>query len=91
MDWKIRNIRLQELRDIYLEKLEKVTYQLYESHLRNDIIKQEELDEEIKSYYQHTQPSLQEFYSHYAAQWEHFIIGKTKCERYKKRNAIIRV
>ncbi|QTO24703.1 MULTISPECIES: VWA domain-containing protein [unclassified Bacteroides] len=72
MDWKIRNIRLQELRDIYLEKLEKVTYQLYESHLRNDIIKQEELDEEIKSYYQHTQPSLQEFYSHYAAQWEHF-------------------
>lgn len=62
MDWKIRNIRLQELRDIYLEKLEKVTYQLYESHLRNDIIKQEELDEEIKSYYQHTQPSLQEFY-----------------------------
>ena len=61
MDWKIRNIRLQELRDIYLEKLEKVTYQLYESHLRNDIIKQEELDEEIKSYYQHTQPSLQSY------------------------------
>lgn len=27
------------------------------------------------SYYQHTQPSLQEFYSHYATQWEHFYEG----------------
>lgn len=72
MDWKIRNIRLQELREIYQEKLKNIAYRVYESHFQNGIVKQEELEGEIMSYYQHTQPSLQEFYSHYATQWEHF-------------------
>ena len=63
MDWKIRNIRLQELREIYQEKLKNIAYRVYESHFQNGIVKQEELEGEIMSYYQHTQPSLQEFYS----------------------------
>ena len=75
MDWKIRNIRLQELREIYQEKLKNIAYRVYESHFQNGIVKQEELEGEIMSYYQHTQPSLQEFYSHYATQWEHFYEG----------------
>lgn len=61
MDWKIRNIRLQELREIYQEKLKNIAYRVYESHFQNGIVKQEELEGEIMSYYQHTQPSLQEF------------------------------
>ena len=59
MDWKIRNIRLQELREIYQEKLKNIAYRVYESHFQNGIVKQEELEGEIMSYYQHTQPSLQ--------------------------------
>ena len=47
MDWKIRNIRLQELREIYQEKLKNIAYRVYESHFQNGIVKQEELEGEI--------------------------------------------
>ena len=40
--------------------------------LHNLIIKPEELDTDIRQYFRHTLPSLQEFYSQYAAQWEYF-------------------
>ena len=41
MDWKIRNIRLQELREIYQEKLKNIAYRVYESHFQNGIVKQD--------------------------------------------------
>lgn len=72
MDWKIRNIRLREIQNIYLEKLKVSTYNLYEPLLQREIVRSQELDENIMQYYNQTQPSLQEFYSHYAPQWERF-------------------
>lgn len=50
MDWKIRNIRLQELREIYQEKLKNIAYRVYESHFQNGIVKQEDLKGEIMSF-----------------------------------------
>lgn len=72
MDWRTRNIRLKELQDIYHTKLKELTYNLFDPQIRNNVIKTAELDGDIWLYYKHTQPSLQEFYSHYAAQWERF-------------------
>ena len=72
MNKRTESIRLKHLQDIYYEKLQRIAYDVYDEQLHNLIIRPEELDADIHRYFRHTQPSLQDFYSHYASQWEYF-------------------
>ncbi len=72
MNKRTESIRLKHLQDIYYEKLQEIAYDVYDEQLHNLIIRPEELDADIHRYFRHTQPSLQDFYSHYASQWEYF-------------------
>lgn len=72
MNKKTETIRLKDLHDIYYRKLQAIAYEVYNEQLHNLIVRPEELDTDIRQYHQHSLPSLQVFYSHYAAQWEHF-------------------
>ena len=72
MNKRTESIRLKHLQDIYYEKLQGIAYDVYDEQLHNLIIRPEELDADIHRYFRHTQPSLQDFYSHYASQWEYF-------------------
>lgn len=60
------------MHDIYYEQLQTIAYGVYDAQLHHFIIRPEELDADIRQYFHHTLPSLQEFYSHYASQWESF-------------------
>ena len=70
MNKRTESIRLKHLQDIYYEKLQGIAYDVYDEQLHNLIIRPEELDADIHLYFRHTQPSLQDFYSRYASQWE---------------------
>lgn len=72
MNKRTENIRLKHLQDIYYEKLQGIAYGALDEQLHNRIIRPEELDVDIHVYYRHTLPSLQDFYSRYASQWEYF-------------------
>lgn len=72
MNKRTGTIRLKELQDRYYDRLQEIAYEVYDEQLHNLIIKPEELDTDIRQYFRHTLPSLQEFYSRYAAQWEYF-------------------
>ncbi|NDV66329.1 VWA domain-containing protein [Bacteroides sp. 224] len=72
MNRKTENIRLKELHRIYYDKLQKTGYGIYNEQLHNQIVKPEELDTDILLYFRKTLPSLQEFYSKYASQWEYY-------------------
>lgn len=72
MNKRTESIRLKHLQDIYYEKLQGIAYEVYDEQLHNLIIRPEELDADIHLYFRHTQPSLQDFYSRYASQWEYF-------------------
>lgn len=72
MNKRTENIRLKHLQDIYYEKLQGIAYGALDEQLHNRIICPEELDADIHVYYRHTLPSLQDFYSRYASQWEYF-------------------
>ena len=72
MNKRTGTIRLKELQDRYYDRLQEIAYEVYDEQLHNLIIKPEELDTDIRQYFRHTLPSLQEFYSQYAAQWEYF-------------------
>ncbi|WP_294471513.1 VWA domain-containing protein [uncultured Bacteroides sp.] len=72
MNKRTETIRLKYLQDIYYEKLQGIAYGVFDEHLHNRIIRPEELDADIHVYYRHTLPSLQDFYSRYASQWEYF-------------------
>ncbi len=72
MNRKTETIRLKQLQDIYYDRLQHLAYEIYNEQLHNLIIRPEELDEDIRLYFHQTQASLQEFYSHYASQWEYF-------------------
>lgn len=72
MNKRTESIRLKYLQDIYYEKLQRIAYDVYDEQLHNLIIRPEELDADIHQYFRHTQPSLQDFYSRYASQWEYF-------------------
>lgn len=72
MTRKTGTIRLKELQDRYYARLQEIGYEVFDEQLHNLIIKPEELDTDIRLYFRHTLPSLQEFYSRYAAQWEYF-------------------
>ena len=72
MNKRTESIRLKHLQDIYYEKLQGIAYDVYDEQLHNLIIRPEELDADIHLYFRHTQPSLQDFYSRYASQWEYF-------------------
>ena len=72
MNKRTESIRLKHLQDIYYEKLQGIAYDVYDEQLHNLVIRPEELDADIHRYFRHTQPSLQDFYSHYASQWEYF-------------------
>lgn len=72
MNKRTESIRLKHLQDIYYEKLQGIAYDVYDEQLHNQIIRPEELDADIHLYFRHTQPSLQDFYSRYASQWEYF-------------------
>lgn len=72
MNKRTENIRLKHLQDIFYEKLQSIAYQVYDEQLHNLIIRPEELDTDIHQYFRRTLPSLQDFYSHYASQWEYF-------------------
>lgn len=72
MNKRTGTIRLKELQDRYYDRLQDIAYEVYDEQLHNLIIKPEELDTDIRQYFRHTLPSLQEFYSRYASQWEYF-------------------
>lgn len=72
MTKRTESIRLKQLQEIYYEKLQGIAYQVYDEQLHNRIVLPEELDADIHLYFRHTLPSLQDFYSHYASQWEYF-------------------
>lgn len=72
MNKRTGSIRLKELQDRYYNRLQDIAYTVYDEQLHNLIIKPEELDNDIRQYFRHTLPSLQEFYSQYAGQWEYF-------------------
>lgn len=72
MNKRTGTIRLKELQDRYYDRLQEIAYEVYDEQLHNLIIKPEELDTDIRQYFRYTLPSLQEFYSQYAAQWEYF-------------------
>lgn len=72
MNKRTGSIRLKELQDRYYDRLQEIAYEVYDEQLHNLIIKPEELDTDIRQYFRYTLPSLQEFYSQYAAQWEYF-------------------
>lgn len=65
-------IRLKSLQDIFYEKLQSIAYEVYNEQLHNLVIRPEELDTDIHQYFRHTLPSLQNFYSRHASQWEYF-------------------
>lgn len=65
-------IRLKALQDCYYERLQTIAYEVYNEQLHNLIVRPEELDTDVRRYFHHTLPSLQDFYSHYASQWESF-------------------
>lgn len=72
MNKRTEIIRLKELQNIYYDKLQSIAYEVYDEHLHNLIIRPEELDADIRMYFRKTLASLQDFYSHYASQWEYF-------------------
>lgn len=72
MNKRTGTIRLKELQDRYYDRLQEIAYKVYDEQLHNLIIRPEELDMDIRQYFRYTLPSLQEFYSRYAAQWEYF-------------------
>lgn len=65
-------IRLKSLQDIFYEKLQSIAYEVYNEQLHNLVIRPEELDTDIHQYFRRTLPSLQDFYSRHASQWEYF-------------------
>lgn len=72
MNKRTESIRIKHLQEIYYKKLQRIAYDVYDWQLHNQIIRPEELDTDIHRYFHHTQPSLQDFYSRYASQWEYF-------------------
>lgn len=72
MNKRTETIRLSRLQDIFYEKLQTIAYDIYDEQLHNQIIRPEELDSDIHLYYRRMLPSLQDFYSRYASQWEYF-------------------
>lgn len=72
MNRKTGNIRLKELHRVYYKQLQETGYAVYNEQLHNQIVKPEELDTDIRLYFRKTLPSLQEFYSKYANQWEYY-------------------
>lgn len=72
MNKRTETIRLKHLQDIYYEKLQSIAYEIFDEQLHNLIIRPEELDADIHLYFRHTLPSLQDFYSRHASQWEYF-------------------
>ncbi|WP_455586007.1 VWA domain-containing protein [Bacteroides sp.] len=72
MNKRTGSIRLKELQDRYYDRLQEIAYEVYDEQLHNLIIRPEELDTDIRLYFRHTLPSLQEFYSRYTSQWEYF-------------------
>lgn len=72
MNKRTATIRLKELQHIYYDKLQTIAYEVYDEQLHNLIVRPEELDADVRQYFRHTLPSLQDFYSRYASQWESF-------------------
>lgn len=72
MNKRTATIRLKELQDIFYGKLQTIAYQVYDEQLHNQIVRPEELDADVRQYFRQTLPSLQDFYSRYASQWEAF-------------------
>ena len=72
MNKRTETIRLRRLQDIFYEKLQDIAYGVYDEQLHNLVIRPEELDSDIHLYFRRMLPSLQDFYSHYASQWEYF-------------------
>lgn len=72
MNKRTGTIRLKSLQDIFYEKLQSIAYEVYNEQLHNLIIRPEELDTDIHQYFRRTLPSLQDFYSRHASQWEYF-------------------
>lgn len=72
MNKRTGTIRLKSLQDIFYEKLQSIAYEVYNEQLHNLVIRPEELDTDIHQYFRHTLPSLQDFYSRHASQWEYF-------------------
>lgn len=72
MNKRTGTIRLKSLQDIFYEKLQSIAYEVYNEQLHNLVIRPEELDTDIHQYFRHTLPSLQNFYSRHASQWEYF-------------------
>lgn len=57
---------------IYSRELKKRTLKAFEADMATGILRKEELEEKIMSYYRKTTPSLQEFYSRYTPEWDAF-------------------
>lgn len=60
------------MQDRYYARLQDIAYEVYDEQLHNLIVKPEELDTDIRQYFRHTLPSLQDFYSRHPSQWEYF-------------------
>ena len=55
-----------------MDELRKRCERRYEEPLRQRLMTQGELEDMIWTYYKHTSPSLQEYYSRYTPEWEIF-------------------
>lgn len=52
MNKRTGTIRLKELQDRYYDRLQDIAYEVYDEQLHNLIIKPEELDTDIRQYFQ---------------------------------------
>ena len=69
---RTRNIRIDELKSAYLQRLRHRCFNLLKEELEAHAILPRELEAEIWNYYRRTLPSLQEYYSRYTPEWEVF-------------------
>lgn len=62
---------------VYFQELKDRTFGAYEEDVNNGIVRRRELEEKVLTYYRHTTPSLQEYYSRYTPEWEAFYASES--------------
>lgn len=74
---RIRNIRLNELKQLYYRMLQERAAVAWQDEIAAGIVLQCDLEEDLLAYYRRTVASVQEFYSRYSAEWETYAASET--------------
>ena len=67
-----RRAQATEIKNIYFSELSRRTLEEYKDILEEQRLSQADLEARIHAYYNHTLPTLQNYYSRYRQEWEHY-------------------